>query len=167
MSSNQADAKSNSSRQIAAVLLIDTDEHGEKVHHALEQSGLTVFRVKDDSAALEAVRKTSPDVILGNWDEEKLDVTSVVNKLRSRRPSLQAVPTMLMTEMKIDTSIAFALNNAGFDIIVQKPVDEKTLAPLVLKTARKKRSWRRSSVSFRLQGDALAASASGCLFKGI
>lgn len=168
MSAIKLDAKCDSDkRQIVSVLLIDSANHGEKVHEVLTQSGLQVWLVQDDSAALAAVRKVSPDAIVGNWDEEKLDVTGVVSKLRSRRPSLQNVPTILMTEMKIDTSIAFALNNAGFDVIVQKPVDAKTLGPLVMRTAKKRRSWRRTSVSFRLQGDGLAASASGCLFKGI
>lgn len=160
-------AKSEPGQKNVTVLLIDNAEHEKKVRGLLESHGVKVCLVHDDSTALEAVRTIHPDLIIGNWDDENIDLGSIVNKLRNRRASLLTVPTMLMTAMRIDASIAFALNNAGFDVIVQKPLDEKKLAPLVIKTARKRRSWRRSSVSFQMQGDALAASASGCLFKGI
>lgn len=153
-------------RQNVAVLLIDNDAHGKEVHSVLHEQKMDVCHVHDDAEALSAIGRISPDVIIANWDDESIDVNAIVGKLRGRRPSLQTIPTILLTALEIDTTIAFALNNAGFDVIVQKPV-AKTLGPLVKKTAKKRKSWRRSSISFRLQGDSLGASASGCLFKGI
>jgi adenylate cyclase len=112
------------------ILIVDDNETNRDILVTrLGVHGYDLVQAADGEEAIEATRKTLPDLILLDVMMPKLDGVEATRRLKSD-PSLPFIPIILVTA-KADTKDVVAGLEAGADEYLTKPVDQMSLVARV------------------------------------
>jgi two-component system sensor histidine kinase/response regulator len=107
-------------QQSASVIVVDdTDVSAEVLRRLLVQDGYSVEVAHDGETGLEAVRRSTPDLVLLDVMMPGIDGFEVCHRIRTRQTRAY-VPVMLLTALDSATDLARGLN-AGADDFISKP----------------------------------------------
>jgi CheY-like chemotaxis protein len=107
----------------------------------LEQSGAEVTAVESGSAALEAIQKQRPDVLLCDLSMPHMDGFELLKEIRRLGGEVGAVPAIACTAFGSKEDMA-RTQTAGFRAHVTKPVDPKVLVVTIAEVVHSTRKTR-------------------------
>ena len=110
---------------LSAILAEDDPDIQLVARLALKRAGFSVTVVGNGQEALEAVRRTPPDVILLDWMMPELDGPETCRRLKSN-PATAGIPVVFLTAKSQEAEIqrGLSLGAAGY---VTKPFDALAL----------------------------------------
>jgi len=104
------------------VLVVDDDALNRKLLETLLRAdGYSVSSVGSGAAAIDAVSRCLPDVVLLDAMMPGMDGFEVVRRLKGH-PATNAIPLVMITALD-DAASSTRLNAAGVDAVLNKPVD--------------------------------------------
>lgn len=116
---------------IRVVLVEDEDDARESLRAALQAFGAEVVAVDSAGAALHALERQRPDVLLSDIGMPGEDGYALIQKVRAREGTIAPrLPAAALTAYVRAEDRTTALN-AGFDVHVHKPVEPLELARVV------------------------------------
>lgn len=121
----------------------DEDDILEVIRYSLTREGYLVTCAESGESALEAVRKSTPDVILLDLMLPGVDGLEVCRRLK-RSPETADIPIIMITAKSEDVDIVVGLE-CGADDYVIKPFSARVLAARI-KTILRKRQTSRSDL---------------------
>ena len=84
----------------------------------LEQEGYKVATANDGQQALDAIRASSPDLVLLDLIMPKLDGISVLREMK-KDDALRNVPVVILTNLSTGDKVAEAMQLGTFDFLVK------------------------------------------------
>ena len=112
------------------LLLVEDDPDIQLVARAaLTRAGFTVTTASNGAAAIEAIRRAVPDVILLDWMMPEMDGTEVCRRLKAD-PATARIPVIFLTARSQQAEIARGLSLGAVGYIV-KPFDALALGAQV------------------------------------
>jgi CheY-like chemotaxis protein len=123
------------------VLLVDDDrDFLESLEVTLEDRGARVTIVRSAHAALEAVKKAVPDVVISDLGMPDEDGYTLIRELRARAPAEGGkVPAIALTAYAADHDRDRSLA-AGFQVHLAKPMDPGLLAQVIAELMARRRA---------------------------
>jgi CheY-like chemotaxis protein len=104
------------------ILIVDDDSRNRKLEEALLRAdGYAVQSVDSGAAALAAIARTPPDLILLDLMMPGMDGFEVIRGMKAD-PAMQAIPVILVTALDDAASRARAAA-AGVSDVITKPID--------------------------------------------
>lgn len=119
------------------VLVVDDDADAREVlTMLLERVGAVVVTASSASAAVEAVAKERPDVLISDLGMPDQDGFDLIRQLRNDGPNAKELPAVALTAFvqKDDADLALS---AGFQVHLPKPVDPHDLTSAIARLARR------------------------------
>ena len=120
---------------LRVLVLDDETDAREMVASALEAWGADVLMADAVPAALEAIARACPDVVVSDIGMPKEDGYAFVRRLRALGGEAGGLPAVALTAYARSTDAARAIAS-GFDFHVTKPVDPDDLRDVVARAAR-------------------------------
>jgi two-component system cell cycle response regulator len=116
---------------MARILVIeDNPTNLELMSYLLKAFGHEVLTAMDGEEGIEAVRRSTVDLIICDVQLPKLDGFGVVAHLKSQ-PALRSIPILAVTALAM-VGDRDKLLAAGFDGYLSKPIDPETFVPTVV-----------------------------------
>jgi PAS domain S-box-containing protein len=119
------------------VVLVDDEADGrDMVTVLLEQSGARVTAVASAAAALEAIRRTTPDILVSDLAMPGTDGYALMRQVRAM-PSARRIPAVALTA-HVSADVRIKAFQAQFDAYLTKPVDRAELLAVVARLTRRR-----------------------------
>lgn len=105
---------------MAKTILIVEDEMSMQraLKNKLEGSGFSVMTADDGEEAVEAMRRSLPDLVLLDLIMPKLDGISVLRQMKADE-KLRLVPVVILTNLSSGDKVAEAMQLGTFDFLVK------------------------------------------------
>ncbi len=135
---NGADAHNGSTRLdgIRVLLVEDEPDARDALSEVLQLFGAEVEAVGSAAAALQAVQRRVPDILLSDVGMPGEDGYALIQQVRAREGDDGKLPAVALTAYARNEDRVAALRS-GFDAHVHKPVEPMQLAHLVQRLARR------------------------------
>lgn len=128
------------------VLVVDDNRHMRAIHRAVLRSlGAKVIEAEDGQAALEAVEREKPDLIVTDFEMPRLSGAAMVGRLRRSREIDRATTPVVMVTGHAGESRIYAARDAGVDEVCTKPISPAVLWSRLAAAARNRRLFVVSS----------------------
>lgn len=112
------------SQQTLTVLVVDDFEDGRLIlRRLLESKGCGVLEAANGEEAVEAVRRSCPDLILMDLNMPRMDGLTAARKIRECKELCGGVPMVAVTAYHT-YGMKEAAEEAGCDAYMAKPIDE-------------------------------------------
>ena len=120
----------NETDTLGQLLVVDdVPDMREVIVQVLESSGYSCTTAKDGVEALEALKKSSFDLIVSDWMMPNISGPELITRLRERE-TVRQTPVILLTAKSDDTS-RFQAFDTGADGFLGKPFKPEELIALV------------------------------------
>lgn len=123
---------------VRALVVDDSDDIRDLVARILEKAGAEVMAVSSAKAAMEALRRQTPDILVSDIGMPEEDGYELIRRIRAQTQSvsLGRIPAIALTAYADEDDRREALA-AGFQRHIKKPVDAHNLVTVVAELARK------------------------------
>jgi CheY-like chemotaxis protein len=109
------------------VLVVDDEPFTlQFITFALEEAGATVTAVTSGKAALQALRRSTFDVLISDIGMREMDGYALIQQIRSASPQNQKLPAIALTAYATEENSQKALS-AGFQQHLAKPIEPEAL----------------------------------------
>jgi CheY-like chemotaxis protein len=118
---------------LASIKILAVEDHADTrnvLKIFLEWSGAEVTVVESGSAALEAIQKQKPDVLLCDLSMPQMDGFELLQKIRDLGREIGSVPAIACTAFGGKEDVA-RTQRAGFQAHITKPIDPKVLVATI------------------------------------
>ena len=98
----------------------------------LERFGASVTAVESGAAALAAIRREKPDLLLCDLSMPQMDGYQLLERIRQRESEIGFIPAIACTAFVSNEEVA-RTRRAGFQAYVGKPIDLTALVATIVK----------------------------------